>query len=179
MTVPEITPEEQAELDKALYDALNPLASALRSRETGAPANRMWDASPVEVALSVLAAWKVVDGEVKRLTERAAATAGSYGASYEQLGTVWGITRQGARKKWPDAVSRPAPATAGKSTLALFGGTAELVQSPTGAWDWTGRGADGTSRAGVDGAPYVTAEEAAAHAGAFLKEHALALDEQP
>lgn len=74
MTASEITPEEQAELDKALYDALNPLASAIRSRETGLPADRMWDASPVEVALSVVAAWKVMDGEVKRLTEQAAAT---------------------------------------------------------------------------------------------------------
>ncbi|MFF8554202.1 hypothetical protein ACF058_15340 [Streptomyces sp. NPDC015501] len=178
MTVSEITPEEQAELDKALYDALNPLASALRSRETGLPADRMWDADPVEVALSVLAAWKVVDGEVKRLTERAAVTAGSYGASYEQLGAVWGITRQGARKKWPDAVSRPAPMAAGRSTLALFGGTAELAQSPSGGWNWTGRGADGVPGTGGDGTPYATAEEAAAHAGAFLKEHARDIGEQ-
>ncbi|MFC7881005.1 hypothetical protein ACFUVV_03830 [Streptomyces sp. NPDC057376] len=179
MTAFEITPEEQAGLDAALYDALNPLASAIRSRETGASVDRMWDASPVEVALSVLAAWKVMDGEVKRLTARAAATAGSYGASYEQLGAVWGITRQGARKKWPDAVSRPASAPAGKSTLALFGGAAEVVQSPSGGWGWTGRGADGASGASADGAPYATAEEAAAHAGAFLKEHALGIGDQP
>ncbi|MEU3895208.1 hypothetical protein [Streptomyces sp. NPDC045251] len=173
MTVSEITPEEQAELGKALYDALNPLASAIRSRETGMSADRMWDASPVEVALSVLAAWKVMDGEVKRLTERAAATAGSYGASYEQLGAVWGITRQGARKKWPDAVSRSTPRPVGRSTLALFGGTAELVRSSSGGWSWTGRGADGAPGTAADGAQYATAEEAAAHAGAFLKEHAL------
>ncbi|MFD5358032.1 hypothetical protein ACFWJ2_01400 [Streptomyces tendae] len=179
MTVPEISPEEQAELDKALYDALNPLASAIRSRESGVSADRMWDASPVDVALSVLAAWKVMDGEVKRLTERAAVTAGSYGASYEQLGAVWGITRQGARKKWPDAVSRTAPTTVGTSTLALFGGTAELVRSPSGGWGWTGRGADGTAGAAPDGAPYATAEEAAAHAGAFLKEHALVGSDRP
>lgn len=105
---------------------------AIRSRETGLPTDGMWDAGPVEVALSVLAAWKVPDGEVKRLTERAAVTAGSYGASYEQLGAVWGITRQGAREKWPDAVSRPAFVTAGRSTVALFGGTAELVRSSFG-----------------------------------------------
>ncbi|MEV5016444.1 hypothetical protein ACIGW1_19725 [Streptomyces sp. NPDC053780] len=178
MTVSEITPEEQAELDKALYDALTPLASAIRSRETGLSADRMWDASPLEVTLSVLAAWKLMDGEVKRLTERAAVTAGSYGASYEQLGAVWGITRQGARKKWPGAVSRPAPAAAGESTLALFGGTAELAQSPSGGWGWTGRGADGTSGTAAEGVPYATAEEAAAHAGAFLKEHALDMDDQ-
>jgi len=171
MMVSEITPQEQAELDKALYDALNPLASAIRSRQTGLPADRMWEADPVEVALSVLAAWKVMDAEVRRLTAHAAATAGSYGASYEQMGAVWGITRQGARKKWPDAVSRSAPA--GRSTLALFGGTAELVQAPSDDWSWTGVGADGASAAVTDETRYATAEEAAAHAGAFLKEHAL------
>ncbi|MEU0400504.1 hypothetical protein ABZ318_09640 [Streptomyces sp. NPDC006197] len=179
MMASEITPEEQAELDKALYDALNPLASAIRSRETGLSVDRMWEANPVEVALSVLAAWKVVDVQVKRLTERAAATAGSYGASYEQLGAVWGITRQGARKKWPDAVSRPASAAAGRSTLALFGGTAELVQSPSGDWSWTGKGADGAFGTVAGETLYTTAEEAAAHAGAFLKEHALDSGDRP
>ncbi|MEW2354060.1 hypothetical protein [Spirillospora sp. NPDC029432] len=173
MTVSEITQKEQAELEKALYDALHPLAWAIRSRQTGLPADRAWEADPVEVALSVLAAWKVVDAEVRRLTARAAATAGSYGASYEQMGAVWGITRQGARKKWPDAVRRSAPATAGRSTLALFGGTAELVQAPSGEWGWSGVGADGTSAAATEETRYATAEQAAAHAGAFLKEHAL------
>jgi hypothetical protein len=179
MMVPEITREEQVELDKALYDALNPLASAIRSRETGLSADRMWDADPVAVALSVLAAWRTVDAEVKRLTANAAATAGSYGASYEQLGAVWGITRQGARKKWPDAVTRPAPPAARTSNLEIFGGTAELVQAPSGGWNWTGKGADGASGAAGDEACYATAEEAAAHAGAFLKEHATDAADQP
>lgn len=170
MVLHEITREEQIALDKALYDALNPLASAIRSRETGLSVERMWDAEPVDVALSVLAAWKVVDAEVRRLAAEAAATAGSYGASYEQMGAVWGITRQGARKKWPDAVSRPA-ARAG--TLELFGGTARLVQEPSGGWGWAGEGADGVSGAAVDGVLHGSAEEAAAHAGAFLKEHAV------
>ncbi|WP_282085099.1 hypothetical protein [Streptomyces tendae] len=176
MMVPEITPEEQAALDKALYDALNPLASAIRSRQTGLPTDRAWDADPAEVALSVLAAWKVVDGEVRRLAGRAAATAGSYGASYEQLGAVWGITRQGARKKWPDAVGRTAAAAADTRRLALFGGTAELAQAPAGVWSWTGKGADGASGRAAEGARHATAEEAAAHAGAFLAEHALGVD---
>ena len=176
MMVSEITPEEQAELDKALYDALNPLASAIRSRQTGLSPASMWEADPVEVTLSVLAAWKVMDAEVKRLTAQAAATAGSYGASYEQLGAVWGIARQGARKKWPDAVGRPASAAADTRRLALFGGTAELVQASAGEWSWTGTGADGASGTADEGARCATAEEAAAHAGAFLKEHALGVD---
>ncbi|BDM74504.1 hypothetical protein HEK616_79910 (plasmid) [Streptomyces nigrescens] len=175
MTSFEITPEEQVELDKALHDALNPLASAMRSRASGLPEDRMWEADPVEVTLSVLAAWKVVDAEVKRLTAIAAGTAGSYGASYEQMGAVWGITRQGARKKWPEAVSRPATTAARTSgALELCGGTAELTQEDSsGGWRWTGKGADGTHGAADAGTWYVTKEEAAAHAGAFLKEHAL------
>ncbi|WP_393060257.1 hypothetical protein [Streptomyces sp. LN549] len=114
MTLPEITPEEQIALDKALYEALEPLAAAVRARETGLPEGQMWDADPVQVTLSVLATWKAVDAEVKRLTAIAARTAGSYGANYEQLGAAWGITRQGARKKWPEAVDRPAPAETGR-----------------------------------------------------------------
>lgn len=133
----------------------------------------MWAAEPVDTALSVLAAWKVVDAEVKRLTAHAAATAGSYGASYEQLGAVWGITRQGARKKWPEAVSRPAPSATPPGVLELFGGTAELVQEQSGGWRWAATGADGSAGAAGEGTRYATTEEAAAHAGAFLREHAV------
>ncbi|MGW0575649.1 hypothetical protein ACWD25_06700 [Streptomyces sp. NPDC002920] len=174
MTSSEITTEEQTELAKALYDALHPLASALRNRASGLPEDRMWEGEPVEVALSVLAAWKVVDAEVKRLTAIAAGTAGSYGASYEQMGVVWGITRQGARKKWPDAVGRPATTAARTSAvLELCGGTAEVTQeTSSGGWRWTAEGADGTHGAPDADIWYTTKEEAAAHAGAFLKEHA-------
>ncbi|MFD4657569.1 hypothetical protein ACFWP2_18305 [Kitasatospora sp. NPDC058444] len=167
MTIVEITHEERAELAKALLDALGPLAAAVRARATGLPAERMWNAEPVEVALSVLSAWKLVDAEVKRLTEGAAATAGSYGASYEQLGAAWGITRQGARKKWPEAVSRPA---AGSGSLRLFGGTVELTEdAAAGGWRWTATGADGTTGGSATG--HRSREEAAAHAGAFLAAH--------
>ncbi|MFJ9454425.1 hypothetical protein ACIRST_05025 [Kitasatospora sp. NPDC101447] len=168
MTIVEITPEQQAELAKALLDALDPLAAAVRSRASGdLPEERMWAAEPVEVTLSVLSAWKLVDAEVKRLTALAAATAGSYGASYEQLGAAWGITRQGARKKWPDAVVRLAPRP---GSLELFGGAAELDEAVDG-WRWTATGADGA--VGEAAAGYPTREEAAAHAGAFLAGHAV------
>ncbi|MFD7454967.1 hypothetical protein [Kitasatospora sp. NPDC059827] len=168
MTAVEITTEEQAELAKALLDALNPVAAAVRARATGLPEERMWHADPAEIALSVLSAWKVVDGEVKRLAATAAATAGSYGASYEQLGAAWGITRQGARKKWPEAVGRPA---ARPGSLELFGGTFDLAADrASGGWHWTAVGADGVSGEAAAGHP--TREEAAAHAGAFLAEHA-------
>ncbi|MER5355028.1 hypothetical protein ABT093_32490 [Kitasatospora sp. NPDC002551] len=176
MPTPEITPEEQSALAVALLDALNPLASALRARASGQPEHRMWDADPAEVALTVLAAWKTVDAEVKRLTEIAAGTAGAYGASYEQLGAAWGITRQGARKKWPDAVPRPAAAAADPVTLELFGGEAELTRDRvTGHWTWTARAADGScGTPAPDATPCTSREEAAAYAGAYLREFAAA-----
>ncbi|MFE4519067.1 hypothetical protein ACFRMQ_33325 [Kitasatospora sp. NPDC056783] len=165
MTTVEITPQERDELAKALLDALEPLAAGLRARATGLPVERMWNAEPVEVALSVLSAWKVVDAEVGRLAAVAAATAGSYGANYEQLGGAWGITRQGARKKWPQAVNRPA---ARPGSLELFGGSAELVEDE-GGWRWVATGADGERGAAAAG--HRSREEAAAHAGAFLAAH--------
>ncbi|MFB8030298.1 hypothetical protein ACFQ6U_21690 [Streptomyces sp. NPDC056465] len=171
MTVNEVPHDEMTALERSLYDALTPLASALRARTTGLPEEQMWEADPVEVSLSVLASWKVVDTTVARLAAGAARTAGSYGASYEQLGAAWGITRQGARKKWPDAVDRPA-ASAGRGSVELFGGTAELFREPSsGVWRWTGRGADGTHGAGDEDRPCGSKEEAAAYAGAFLKDH--------
>ncbi|MFF1648801.1 hypothetical protein [Streptomyces sp. NPDC058240] len=172
MTLPEITTAEQTVLDKALLDALNPLASAMRARVTGLPEDRMWDAEPIDVTLSILSAWKVVDAEVKRLTAIAAGTAGSYGASYEQLGAAWGITRQGARKKWPDAIDKSAPAEAEPSRIELYGGSAELFRDPSsGGWRWAGRGADGTCDEADSTSYCATKEEAAAHAGVFLSEH--------
>ncbi|MCX0245411.1 hypothetical protein [Streptomyces drozdowiczii] len=160
---------DRVALDAALLEALNPVAEALQARATGLPPDRMWAAEPVEVSLSVLAAWKVVDEEVKRLTAIAARTAGSYGANYERLGAAWGITRQGARKKWPDAVGKRREA----SKLELFGGRAELSwEEVPGGWCWSGLGADGTHSAADGTGGFPTKEEAAAHAGAFLKEHA-------
>ncbi|WP_326680850.1 hypothetical protein [Streptomyces sp. NBC_01237] len=62
------------------------------------------------------------------------------------------------------------------ATLELFGGTAELVQDPSsGGWAWAGEGEDETCGAAEGGTWYATKEEAAAHAGAFLREHAATL----
>ncbi|WP_407547543.1 hypothetical protein QOM21_00825 [Streptomyces sp. Pv4-95] len=173
MLMPEITTEERTALDTALLDALNPLAASMRARATGLPEDHMWAADPADVALSILSTWKVVDEEVKRLTAISAQTAGTYGASYERLGAAWGITRQGARKKWPDALDTSAATAKEASNLELFGGTAELRRdTPSDSWRWSGQGADGTRSNDSAAHSLATKEEAAAHAGAFLKEHA-------
>ncbi|MEU3710990.1 hypothetical protein [Streptomyces catenulae] len=173
MTRIEATEAEITALETALYDALNPLVTGVRARETGLPAERMGDADPVDVTLSVLSCWKIVDATVERLTAGAARTAGSYGASYERLGAAWGITRQGARKKWPDAVERPRAGIPEPSTVELFGGIAELYWDPVpNGWRWKGAAADGTPGEADGSHPLGSREEAAAYAGAFLKEHA-------
>ncbi|MFE4333775.1 hypothetical protein ACFRQM_31410 [Streptomyces sp. NPDC056831] len=172
MVMPEITTAELTALDTALLEALNPLATSMRARATGLPEDHMWAADPSDVALSILSTWKVVDEEVKRLTAIAAQTAGAHGASYERMGAAWGITRQGARKKWPDAVDKSAATEMGASSLELFGGTAELFRDTSSdGWRWKGRGADGTCSEDNGALTLATKEEAAAHAGAFLKEH--------
>lgn len=172
MPTPDVTATERTALDRILLDALDPLASAMRARATGYSADRMWAADPAEVALAVLGTWKVVDQEVERLTAMAARTAASYGAGYERLGAAWGLTRQGARRKWPDAVDGQAAARRDGSVLDLFGGTAELFADATsGGWHWSARGADGAHSAEEDAPLLARKEEAAAHAGAFLREH--------
>ncbi|MFJ9951247.1 hypothetical protein [Kitasatospora sp. NPDC091207] len=171
MPTPDITATERTALDRILLDALDPLASAIRARANGYRVDRGRAADPAEVALAVLGTWKVVDQEVERLTAIAARTAASHGATYERLGAAWGLTRQGARAKWPDAVERPAAAPPSSRRIELFGGAAELLPDATsGGWRWSARGADGT-RSADDSPALATTMEAAARAGAFPKEH--------
>ena len=92
------------------------------------------------------------------------------------MGLAWGISRQGARKRWPDVASAFSQPPAGeplRTTIAAFGGTADLSWHGTeGGWWWIATGADGHSGDAED-TTYDTREEAAAMAGAFLQQHAI------
>ncbi|MCZ0984051.1 hypothetical protein O1L60_45635 [Streptomyces diastatochromogenes] len=110
----------------------------------------------------------------EQLADRTVAAAGIRGAGYPQLGDAWAITRQGARKKWPHAVSAMSEPPAGqepRTTLDAFGGSVDLSwHGDEGGWWWIGEAADGTT--GESAITHDTKEQAAADAGAFLKEHA-------
>lgn len=82
------------------------------ARNQSAADTRMDASSPYEVGLSrdqrrkawlaTLAGLAAVQSESTRLAEEAAAQAVDHGADYPDLGRAAGLTRQGARRRWPD-----------------------------------------------------------------------------
>lgn len=85
----------------------HPLPSA--SGHTDAP-SRPDETGPVPDALTRLHALEHLRRAAERLACETARTAARAGAGYPQLGEACGISRQGARKRWPGIVS-PAPPT--------------------------------------------------------------------
>ncbi|MFF0429971.1 hypothetical protein ACFYUJ_37080 [Streptomyces sp. NPDC004520] len=160
------------------------LADQLSTRVQGLPADAPDDASLVvrdagDWHLARLRALREIRTAIDQLADRTVAAAGIRGAGYPQVGDAWAITRQGARKKWPHAVSATSPPPAGqepRTTITAFGGSVDLSwRGREGGWWWIGEGADGTTGdAGEgEGSIFDTREEAAANAGAFLQQHAL------
>ncbi|MFF4607768.1 hypothetical protein ACFY12_34145 [Streptomyces sp. NPDC001339] len=158
------------------------LADQLSTRVRDLPADAPEDAHLVvrdagDWQLARLRALREIRTAAAVLADRTVAAAGIRGAGYPQLGDAWAITRQGARKKWPDAVSAMAAPPGGqeaRTTIEAFGGTADLSwHGAEGGWWWIGQGADGTGADAGEDVTYDTKEEAAANAGAFLQQHAL------
>jgi hypothetical protein len=56
--------------------------------------------------LALLAALTAAEREVARLAATAAERAAEYGADYPDLGNATGMTRQGARRRWPGLARR-------------------------------------------------------------------------
>lgn len=122
--------------------------------------------------LAMLRALRQVKIEAERLADDFAADAGKHGANYPDLGAAWGMTRQGARKRWPHAVSALNPdAYRGRDPIQFeaFGGNARVSFHPTdGGWWWIAAAANGRTAEAPVGVTYDTSEEASAAAGAFL-----------
>ncbi|GAA1377271.1 hypothetical protein ACFPK5_00290 [Streptomyces beijiangensis] len=117
--------------------------------------------------LARLYTWRQVAGLVERFAEVAATCAGrADGIGYPELAAAWGISRQAARKKWPDAVptrGEPRPVE-----LELAGGSASITQLVEG-YVWEATAETGATAKGEE--PYGSQAEAAAHAGAWLQRH--------
>lgn len=122
--------------------------------------------------LAMLRALRQVKVETERLADDFAARAGMHGANYPDLGAAWGITRQGARKRWPHAVSALNPdAYRDRDPIQFeaFGGTARVSFHPDdGGWWWIATAANGKNAEAPEEVTYDTSEEASAAAGAFL-----------
>ncbi|WP_327299946.1 hypothetical protein [Streptomyces sp. NBC_01197] len=175
---PERTAKVRARLDTLADELADQLSTRVRDLPAAAPDDAhlvVRDAGDWHLArLRALREIRTVAGQ---LADRTVAAAGTRGAGYPQLGDAWAITRQGARKKWPHAVSAMSAPPAGqeaRTTIEAFGGTANLSwHGSEGGWWWIGQGADGTPGEAGEDITYDTKEEAAANAGAFLQQHAL------
>ncbi|MFI9031137.1 hypothetical protein [Streptomyces sp. NPDC053560] len=94
--------EPSAEQAEQVHARVGDLAAALAAQLAQAPpAGTAQDADGWHLAR--LRALREVRTAAEALADEAAAEAGLRGASYPQLGNAWAITRQGARKKWPQA----------------------------------------------------------------------------
>ncbi|MFE5923184.1 hypothetical protein [Streptomyces sp. NPDC056468] len=174
--------DEILQLQEQVAQAARVLAREISTRESAYRADGQ--EVPKEIVLSpdwqlaYLYALHEVEGIARRLADGAARTAGGTGASYAQLGSAWGVTKQAARLRWPGAVRKPDD-TSGEGApfeLRLDGGLAEIIQLPNeGGFIWEATGADGTG--GQAEEPYGSRTEAAARAGAFLARHATPFDE--
>ncbi|MFF8993977.1 hypothetical protein ACF09H_29435 [Streptomyces sp. NPDC014983] len=111
-----------------------------------------------------------VDRTVQEQAANAAKIAGHQGASYTKLGAAWGITRQSARVKWPDAVPARGQQTHEPIPLVYAGGTATIHHdSKADAWWYIADGADGRHE---ECEPvHTTSTDATAAATAYLIAH--------
>ncbi|MFJ2745857.1 hypothetical protein ACIO3O_40070 [Streptomyces sp. NPDC087440] len=162
-----------------VHDAADRLARAISTRaadyhEAGSDFPLEASAAPDYQLALLHALWQITRSAESRAAT-AAKVAGHCGAGYPDLGTAWGgITRQSARKKWPDAVRRPG--TPDPITLELAGGRAVLTELPDDIGHiWEATGEDGEQ--GEADEPLNSQAEAAAHAGAWLQQHEYGPDE--
>ncbi|MGW1189253.1 hypothetical protein [Streptomyces sp. NPDC002559] len=166
-------PDDLTGLSQILSDTANEIASTLSTREHAYRVAGMEPPAGVVLSgdyqLALLHVLRQVDHTVQHLAAAAAKVAGHQGASYTKIGAAWGITRQSARLKWPDAV--PARGEARPVELQLAGGRASITQLPEdGGCVWEATARTGLTAQGEE--PYGSVAEAAAHAGAFLQRYA-------
>ncbi|MER5843107.1 response regulator [Streptomyces prasinus] len=94
--VSRITPQEAASLTDA---AVGDLAQRLAHRFLGASSHPAPD-DPAQ-ALALLRVLDHLKQATERLQQEAAVAAARAGAGYPQIGAACGLTRQGARRRWP------------------------------------------------------------------------------
>ncbi|MGW6605167.1 hypothetical protein [Streptomyces sp. NPDC055036] len=174
------TPDQAAQCRARVEDAARELVRGISAREahlrdlapeiteTLMPSN----SETADWNLAVLRALRQIKTETGRLADDFAADAGMHGANFPDLGAAWGITRQGARKRWPHAVSALNPdAYRGRDPIQFeaFGGDARVSFHPNdGGWWWSATAANGRNAEAPEDVTYDTSEEASAAAGAFL-----------
>jgi len=164
-----------------LLDQMRSVANVLARRISARSRECMDNGHTAPAGVTQYADWQLAHLRVLRYMQEAvqelaadtAQTADGMGASYGQVGLAWGISRQAARKKWPQAgdTGESLPETI---SVERYGGSAEVSYVPgRSTWTWTGRGCDGTDQQAAQSCDSRWAALTAADA--FLREHFVAL----
>lgn len=123
MAVETETSAEQEELAERARVAVAEAARQLVLLTPEPDAGEEGPGEPRGGALASLRALAYLGRAVEECAAEAARTAAQEGAGYPQLGRAWGVSRQGARKRWPGLVfltrpaSRPLPHHMTRSSL--------------------------------------------------------------
>ncbi|WP_191878692.1 MULTISPECIES: hypothetical protein [Streptomyces] len=171
----EPTEDDVLALQEAVAEAADAMAwqISVRARDHRAAGGEAPDRVVLsgDYQLALLYSLRQAAAAVERRAAAAARTAGHQGAGYPQIGTAWGITRQSARAKWPDAVPSRAHLPQPPVTVQHAGGTAAVLHQPdpNDTWMYTALAADGTQHNSP--AEYETSAAAADEARTFLAEH--------
>lgn len=164
-----------------LCDQMRSVANALARRISSRSRECMDNGHTAPAGVTQYADWQLAHLRVLRYMQEAvqelaadtAQTAGGMGASYSQVGAAWGISRQAARKKWPQA-GDAGECLSERFSMARYGGRAEVSRVPGGSsWTWTGHGCDGTDQQAAQS--YASPWAALNAADSFLRDHFVAL----
>jgi hypothetical protein len=164
-----------------LWDQMRSVANALARRISARSRECMDNGHTAPATVTQYADWQLahlralryMQETVQELAADTVQTAGGMGASYGRVGDAWGISRQAARKKWPQAGDTGEPSS-GTFSVERYGGSAEVSRVPgRSSWTWTGHGCDGTDQQAAQS--YDSSWAALTAADAFLRDHFVAL----
>ncbi len=168
----EPTPELLAELRSGLRQMARSAAEDISARTkefenaTDHASLVMWEETQ-DVPLALLRILREVPALVDQLAAEAAGQAGEHGAGYPEMGSAFGISRQAARKRWPDVIHILTAKHPDPVFLEMAGGDAKVhYDMEEGGWGYFANGENRRIEESED--TYDTSEEAAAYAGAFL-----------
>ena len=120
------TPERGNDALMAAADGLgglaHELAAHLAGRELLGPHETEDPRERRRTALATLDALDQLGVLITRAQDRAAREAGAHGATYADLARAAGLTREGARSRWPGAVSHARPGRPKKQVRVRFRG---------------------------------------------------------
>jgi hypothetical protein len=122
------TPKEFLEFREDVRNLLAKMTWRLGDRDDELRTVPLEEYEQRDVYLAVLNAVGVTNAILDTFEKEAAHRAGRLGASYPELASAWRVTRQGARRRWPNSVPGPDDRSLRRALTAVV---LEVSNSPT------------------------------------------------